>query len=185
MAPVRNLFLLMLLLLGACSMRSAINSFTSAEDRALGQDMVSRLRSGDRAWLQRHFAPELWATSNDQLAAAPALYPSQAGTTELVGFNISTNMINGQRTERGRQFTLVTHGGGRWTTTSFRTYSNGGPDKVVQWSVVPHSAPPPELAAIDAWDAALPWVWAGMTVTLCGFGALIFWLVRRSRRIHV
>ncbi|MGZ8286292.1 MAG: hypothetical protein ACXW27_07680 [Allosphingosinicella sp.] len=183
MRPVRQLLLLTFLLLGACSLRGTIDAVTPEADRAFAGEMVSRLRSGDRAWLQRHFEPGLWAQSGEQLSAAPPLFPTETGTTELVGFNISTNMSGG-RTERMKEFTLVTHGGGRWTVTAFATYSTGGPDRVTQWSVVPHSTIPPELAMIEAMDRALPWVWAWLAIFLVGGGGLIVWLVRRSRRKH-
>jgi hypothetical protein len=183
MGPVRHLFLLMLLVLGACSMRGTIDAVTPAADRAYAQDIVWRLRKGEPAGLLRSFTPELWVKSNAQIAAVPSMFPTEAGTTELIGFNISTSMADG-RTERSKEFTLVTHGGGRWTVTRFQTYSDGGRDLVVQWSVVPHSAIPPELAVIEAWDNMLPWIWAGLAVILLGGGSLIFWLVRRSRRVH-
>lgn len=183
MGPVRYLLLLTLLLLGACSMRGAIEAATPQADRAFAREMVSRLRSGDRAWLEKQFAPELWAESGEQLAAVPGLFPKEAGTTEIVQFQISTNMANG-RTERSKSFSLVTHGGGRWTMTAFRTYSTGGPDRVVQWQVVPYSTKPPELAMLDAMDRALPWVLAILAILAIGVGGLIFWLVRRSRRRH-
>ena len=181
MPAVRHLVLLFLFLLGACSMRSAIDALTSPEDRAFAREMVAHLRSGDEAWLQQRFHPDLWAESGKRLAGVPQLYPGVPGTTEIVGFNVSTN-ISGGRTERNKEFTLVTHGGGRWTVTGFRTFSAGGPDQVVQWSVVPHSSPPPELAVIEGWDSALPWVWGGLAVALLAASALIVWLVRRSRR---
>jgi hypothetical protein len=183
MGLFRCFFLLVFLLVGACSLRGTIDAVTPATDRAFAQQMVLRLRKGDGAWLQRHFAPELWTNSGGQIGAAPALFPAEAGTTELIGFNISTNMTGG-RTERSKAFTLVTHGGARWTVTSFQTYSTGGPEQVVQWSVVPHGSIPPELATIEAWERALPWVWAGLALILLGGGSLIFWLVRRSRRKH-
>lgn len=183
MGPVRQLFLLTVLLLGACSLRTMIDAFTSEQDRAFAQEMVTRLRDGDQAWLKQHFAPDLWAQSNGQLAIVPALFPSDTGTTELIGADISSNTVNG-RTERSKQFTLATHGGDRWTVTSFQTYSTGGPDRVVQWSVVPHNSRPPEVATFDIWDSALPWFWGGMAIILVGGGGLIFWLVRRSRRKH-
>ena len=181
MPPVRCLVLFALLLLGACSLRGAIDALTSEEDRAFAQEMVARLRGGDQDWLQQRFAPDLWLQSGKQLCGVPSLYPGETGTTELVGFNINTNMAAG-RTQRSKEFTLVTHGGGRWTVTSFRTFSDGGPDQVVQWSVVPHSAPPPELALIEGWGAALRWIWAGLAVTLLAVVGLVVWLVRRSRR---
>ncbi|MDQ4087348.1 MAG: hypothetical protein M3177_04965 [Pseudomonadota bacterium] len=181
MQPVRHLILVMLALLGACTMRSAINTMTSEQDRAFAQEMVSRLRSADAAWLEQHFDPRLWEQSGKQVAGAPDLFPREPGTTELIGFHVSTNMAAG-RTERTKEFSLVTHGGGRWTVTHFRTYSTGGPDKVVQWSVTPHDAPPPELTMIETWDAAVPWIWAALVTVLAGVVALIVWLVRRSRR---
>lgn len=182
MKPVRHLVLLAALLLAAaCSMRGALDALTSEQDRAFAREMVTRLRSGDQDWLSRHFAAQLWAESGKQLGAVPALYPAETGETELVGFNVSSN-VSGGVTRRSKEFTLVTHGGGRWTVTHFRTYSDGGPDRVVQWSVVPHSTPPPELAFIEGWDAALPWIWGMLAATLLGIAGLVFWLVRRSRR---
>jgi hypothetical protein len=181
MGPVRHFILLLLLLLGACSLRAALDTLTPEKDRAFAGEMVTRLRGGDRAWLERHFDPELWAKSGGQLAGVPALFPSEAGKTEIIGFHLSSSLANG-RSVRSKQFTLVTQGGGRWTVTSFQTYSAGGPDKVVQWSVVPHSSPPPEVVMIETWDAALPWFRGGMAVCLLAIGGLVFWLVRRSRR---
>jgi hypothetical protein len=183
MGPLRHFLLLTLLLLGACSMRGVVENFTSDQDRAFAGEMVKRLRAADEAWLRRHFAAELWARSSAELASVPARFPSEAGRTELIAVNIAVNSVNG-RTERNKEFTLATQGGGRWTVTSFRTYSADGPDKVVQWSVVAHSTRPPEVAMFETWDSALPWFWGGMAVTLCGIGGLVFWLVRRSRRRH-
>ena len=181
MGPVRHLFLLMLLLLGACSLRTAVDAFSTEQDRAFAQEMVSRLRGGDHDWLERHFEPELWAQSTRHMGFVPGRFPREAGTTELIGFSISTNFVNGQ-TQRTKQFILTTHGGDQWAITSFQTYSTGGTDRVVQWSVMPHSSRPPEVAMIETWDSALPWFWGGMAITLCGIGGLIFWLVRRSRQ---
>ena len=39
--------------------------------------------------------------------------------------------------------------------------------------------------SLDGMDAALPWVWGALVVMLLGAAGLIFWLVRRSRRVHV
>lgn len=181
MGPIRHFILLTLLLLGACSLRGAIEAATPQADRAFAREMVSRLRSGDRAWLEKQFSPELWARSGEQLAAVPGLFPKETGTTEIVQFEISTDIANG-RTERSKSFTLVTHGGGRWTVTGFRTHSTGGPDRVVQWQVVPYSTVPPELAMLDAMDRAFPWVLAILAILAIGVAGLIIWLVRRSRR---
>jgi hypothetical protein len=184
MGPGRRIFLLMLLLmLEACSARGAIDAITPEADRAFAHDVVFRLRKGDPAWLLRHFTPQLWVEGRDEIVAARSLFPAEAGTTQLVGFHRSTSLVDG-RTEQSKEFTLVTHGGNRWTVTRFETYSNGGRDMVVEWSVVPYSSVPPELAVIEAWDRMLPWLWAGFAAALLGGGSLIFWLVRRSRRVH-
>ena len=162
-------------------MRGAVQAMTSPEDRAFAQEIVESLRSGDEARLQRHFDPELWTQSAKQLSSVPAMFPQVSGETEITGFSTSTNVANGA-TERSRQFTLVTHGGGRWTVTSFRTHSRGGPDRIVQWQVVPHDSEPPELTMLNAMDSALPWIWGILLVLAGGFTLLIVWLVRRSRR---
>ena len=177
----RSFLLILSILLAACTMRSAINTMTSEQDRAFAQAMVDNLRRGNTDWLQQHFRPDLWQQSAKQMAGVPAMFPAETGTTEIVNFSTSTNMTNG-RTERNREFTLVTHGGGRWTVTRFRIYSDGGRDQVVAWSVVPHSTAPEELTVIQAWDSIVPWIWAGLVILVAAVGGLIFWLVRRSRR---
>ena len=177
----RPLCLLLIVLAAACSLRSAIETMTTPEDRAFAQAMVDNLRSGNAAWLEQHFAPELWQQSAKEIGEVPGRFPSERGTTEIVNFSVSTSMTNG-RTERNKEFRLVTHGGGRWTVTAFRTFSSGGPDRVVQWSVEPRSTQPEELKMMEAWDRALPWVWGVFLVVVVAFGALVFWLVRRSRR---
>jgi hypothetical protein len=179
MSSGRAILLAVLALLGACTMRSALDTLTSPEDRALGREMVEHLRRGDAAWLQSQFRPDLWAQSSKQINQAPALFPNVPGTTELVSFSISSSR-SGEATERSKEFMLVTYGRDRWTVTRFRTFSTGGPDQVVQWSVTPHTSPPPELTLLKTWDAAVPWIWAGLTVLLLSIGALVVWLVRRS-----
>ena len=178
---IRALSLVLVVLAGACSLRSAIEGMTSPEDRAFAQAMVDHLRRGDSAWLEQRFDPALWQQSGKQLGEVPAMFPRETGTTEIVSFSTSTNITNG-RTEREKGFTLVTSGGGRWTVTQFRTHSTGGPDRVVQWSVVPHNSAPPEVTMMEAWDRMLPWFWGGLLFALAAIGGLIFWLVRRSRR---
>ena len=157
----RSLFLFLTALLAACTMRAAINTMTSEEDRAFAQAMVDNLRHGNSAWLQQHFRSDLWDESSKQMSGVPAMFPREAGATEIVNFSVSTNMSGGT-TERNKEFTLVTQGGGRWTVTRFRTYSSGGPDQVVQWSVVPHTSAPPELAVMETWDSIVPWIWGGL-----------------------
>lgn len=181
MKRIRPVLLLLMALLGACTMRSAIDALTSEQDQLLAREMVEHLRRGDEAWLRQHFRPDLWEQSGKRLAEAPRLYPSETGTTELVSVNVIANSSGGA-IKRSKEFTLVTQGGGRWTVTSFRTYSEGGPDLVVDWSVTPHSSMPPEFAAMQAWDAAVPWIWGLLIAILLAAVALIIWLVRRSRR---
>jgi hypothetical protein len=181
MHRARLLILLLAGLLAACTMRSAIQTMTSEEDRAFAQEMVDRLRTADADWLQGQFDTSLWEQSAKQVGQAPDLYPEVPGETDIISFSVSSGTTNGSF-ERRKEFTLVTHGGGRWTVTHFRTLSTGGPDRVVEWRVTPHSAPPPELTMIETWDRMVPFVWAGVLIVLIGVGALIFWLVRRSRR---
>lgn len=123
------------------------------------------------------------AESRGELESVPALFPKERGTTEITRYEMSAEIANG-RTERRKDFTLVTHGGGRWAVIDFSTHSTGGPDRIVQWSVAPSDTVPPELAMLDSVDRALPRVWAALAILVVGVGALIFRLVRRSRRVH-
>ena len=177
----RAWLLLFVLILGACTMRSALDAMTSPEDRAFATGMVDHLRSGDEAWLRARFRPDLWEQSAKQVGQAPELFPSAPEATELVAFSTISSNRNGA-TERTKSFILVTHGGGRWTVTSFRTRSVGGPEQVVEWNVVPHSSVPPELEIIQGFDAAVPWIRAGLIAILLMVGGFIFWLLRRLGR---
>lgn len=181
--PARRFFvLLFVLLLGACSLRGAMNAMTSEEDRAFAQAMVDNLKSGNEAWLRQHFHPDLWEESGKQLAGVPAMFPAEPGTTELVAYHFeSTNL--GAAAERTQDFTLVTEGGGRWAVTRFRTFAaGGGPRQVTQWSVVPHTTEPSELAVLKAMDRAVPWIWAGVGFVILLVAGIVVLIVRKNRR---
>lgn len=180
---IRRLCVLLLVgLLAACSLRGAMNAMTSEEDRAFAQAMVDNLRSGNQAWLEQHFAPELWQASAKELGDVPALYPSVPGTTELVSYNFQSNNL-GSGAQRTQEFTLVTEGGGRWAVTRFRTFAAGGAaPRVTQWSVVPHATAPPELTMLRAMDRAVPWMWAGAGFVLLLVVGIVVLIVRSNRR---
>jgi hypothetical protein len=180
---MRRLFLLLLVgLVAACSLRSAMNAMTSPEDRAFAQAMVDNLKSGNQAWLERHFDPQLWQESSKQLVDVPALYPTVPGPTELVSYNFQTRNM-GAAAERRQEFTLVTAGGGRWAVTSFRTLAMGGDaPRVVQWRVVPHTTEPQELAMLRSMDRAVPWMWAGAGAVILFLVGIVWLIVRSNRR---
>lgn len=180
---VRRLCVLLLVgLLAACSMRSAMNAMTSEEDRAFAQAMVDNLRGGNQEWLERHFEPQLWQESAKQLGEVPALYPTVPGTTELVSYNFNSSNVGGGA-ERSQEFTLITEGGGRWAVTRFRTFAAGGAaPRVVQWSVVPHTTAPAELTMLRAMDRAVPWMRAGAGFVLLLVAGIVVLIVRSNRR---
>jgi hypothetical protein len=183
MAARRFVALVFVLLLGACSLRSAMNAMTSPEDRAFAQAMVDSLKGNNQAWLERHFHPDLWAESGKQLGGVPALYPPAPGPTELVSYSFNSNNIGSASAERTQEFTLVTEGGGRWAVTRFRTRAaGGGPAQIVQWSVVPHRTEPAELAMLKTMDKAVPWIWAGVVAMLLLIAGIVVLIVRHNRR---
>ena len=179
----RGFVLLLILLLGACSLRSAMNAMTSPEDRAFAQATVDNLRSGNQAWLQQHFRADLWQESGKQLGSVPALYPSVPGTTELVSYSVASSNVGSASSERNQEFTLVTEGGGRWTVTKFRTFATGrGAAQIVQWSVVPHTSEPSELTVLRTMDRAVPWFWGGAAFVLLLVAGIVVLIVRSNRR---
>jgi|GEM_PF-2684664 len=179
----RFILVFLILILGACSLRGAMNAMTSEEDRAFAQATVDNLRTNNQAWLEQHFAPELWAQSGKQLGDVPALYPASPGPTELVSYSFNSSNVGGPSAERSQEFTLVTEGGGRWAVTRFRTHASGGAAaRIVQWSVVPHTTEPPELAILKAMDKAVPWIWGGFLFVLLLIVGIVVLVVRSSRR---
>ena len=180
----RHLFVIVLvLILGACSMRGAMNAMTSEEDRALAQAMVESLRTNNRPWLQQHFSPELWAESAKTLDQAPALYPSPVESTEMVAYSVNSSNVGSANSNRSQEFTLVTSGGGRWAVTRFKTESRGGgAAQVVQWQVTPRDVEPAELAILKAMDRAVPWIWGGLLVFLLLIVGIVVLVVRSNRR---
>jgi hypothetical protein len=175
------LFPLLLIAAAACSMQSAIEKFSSPEDRAFALRFVEDVRSGDEEALRPQFDPGLWAKSRDQLPQARPLFPPGEGSTRLVGYHVATQVANGASSTR-KEYIAVTTDETHWTRTRIVTLAEGGPARVVEWNVDGFKEPPAELAMMEAWDSALPWIWAGMAVVLGVAGGLVFWLVRRSRR---
>lgn len=179
----RVAIILLVVLAGACSLRGAMNAMTSPEDRAFAQAMVDNLRSNNSAWLEQRFDPNLWAESGKQLGGVPALYPTVPGTTELVSYSVNSSNIGSAASERTQEFTMVTEGGGRWAVTKFRTFATGGgPSRVVQWSVVPHTTSPPELTMLKAMDRAVPWIWGGLLFVVLLIAGIVVLIVRSNRR---
>jgi hypothetical protein len=185
MGRARHLvFLMVLMLAAACSMQAAIDKLSSPEDRAFASRFVDNVRSGNEEALKPEFDSELWAKSRDQLPLARPLFPPGKGSTRLIGYHFATTFTNGASSST-KEYVLVTTDQTHWTRTRIVTLAQGGPARVVEWNVNGFEEPPPELAMTEAWDSALPWIWAGLAIALVAMGGLIFWLVRRSRRIHV
>jgi hypothetical protein len=182
MGSFRAILLLLALLLGACSMRSAIDALSSPEDRAFAQDFVAKMRRGDVKSLEPVFDPGVWRESEPQFAGAPRLYPPTEGTTELIGYQFNTSSTNGVTT-RVKNYTLVTHDASHWTTTVIQTRSDrNGPDRIVGWNVNGGPEMPPLYRQYQSVEAAIPWIRGGAIVALLAAIGLIVWLVRRSRR---
>ena len=168
-------------LVAACSMETALDKLVSTEDRAFAQRFVADVRTGDMEALKPHFDEALWLKSVEQLPKARTYFPAGEGTTRLIGYNVSTNLENGASTS-SKEYILITAAEQHWTRTRIVTLARNGPARVVEWNVDGFNEPPPELRLYESWERIVPWVQAGLAFVLLGFAALIWWLVRRSRR---
>ena len=182
MGWVRQLGLVLLLTLAAaCSMDAAIEKLSSPEDRAFAMRFVEAVRDGDQQALRPNFDDELWARSAGQLRQAQALFPRGQGSTKLIGYRVAKNVTNGASSTT-KQFILVTTDGAHWTRTRIVTLAEGGPARVAEWNVEGFDRPPPELEMYESMERLAPWLQAGALIGLIGGIALVWWLVRRSRR---
>jgi hypothetical protein len=181
MGWARHLVLLMLMLLSACSMESAIDKLSSPEDRAFAMRFVDNVRSANTEALKSEFDAELWAKSREQLPLAQALFPPARGSTRLIGYHIATNFTNGASFTT-KEYILITTDQTHWTRTRIVTLAKGGPAKVVEWNVNGFKEPPPELQMYETMERLAPWLRAGALLNLIGGIGLVWWLVRRSRR---
>ena len=177
----RIIMLSALALTAACSMEGAINRMTSAEDRAFAVGFVDNVRRGDAERLKPRFDPELWAKSKDQLAQARTLFPPGEGETKLVSYHFETNLTNGTSKSR-KEYILVTNDRTHWTRTRLITFARNGPARIVEWNVEGFDEPPPELKLYETMEQAAPWIQGVALLLLLGAVALVWWLVRRSRR---
>lgn len=171
----------LLLLVAACSMATAIEKMTTPEDRAFATRFVENVRSGDERALRPQFDDELWAKSREQLSRARPLFPPGEGITRLIGYHVATNVTNGASSTR-KDYILVTTDQAHWTRTRIATLAEGGPARVVEWNVEGFNQPPPELQAYETMERLVPWMQAGALFVLIAGIALVWWLVRRSRR---
>ena len=177
----RILFLPFLLLAASCSIQSAIERFSSPEDRAFAQRFVDNVSSGNEEALKPVFDEELWAKSRAELPKARPLYPPGKSETKLIGFNIASNWTNGVSSTR-KEYVLVTSDGTHWTTTRLLTLAENGPDRVVEWNVNGSGQKPPELVTYENMEKIAPVAQAIAAIIVLAFLLLVFWLVRRSRR---
>ena len=177
----RFILLPVLALTAACSMEGAINRMTSAEDRAFALDFVDHVRRGNAERLKPLFDPELWAKSNDQLAKARPLFPPGEGETKLVSYHFETNLTDGTSESR-KEYILVTTDRTHWTRTRLITFARNGTARIVEWNVEGFDEPPPELKLYETMEEAAPWIQGVALLLLLGAIALVWWLVRRSRR---
>lgn len=178
---IRSLLLCCLILVAACTMQGAIERLSSPEDRAFAQRFVENVRTGNEEALKPEFDTELWTKSRHQLALARTLFPPGKGETKLIGFQVSSNFVNGD-TNTTRQYILVTTDRTHWTLTRIATLAGEGPARIVQWNVNGSSQPPPELLQYQQMERLAPWLQGGGIVALIALIALIWWLVRRSRK---
>jgi len=171
------------LALAACSMQSMIEAMSTPEERQFAQDFVSNLRSGNEAWFQERMAGENWEGSKSMFTARRGLFPRERGTTTLTSYSMSVNRDPGGRTVRSVSYALVTEAGGQWIETRIETFAeDDARPQVTDWSVVPLSGRPPELAFMEASEKAVPWMWGFAALLLAIIGGIVWAIVRHSRR---
>ena len=170
------------LALAGCSMETAINAMSTAEDRQFAQDFVANVRAGNEDWLEQHMLPGHWAQSRNMVEARKGLFGAGGpGTTTLVGYQVSA-MQAGRVSTRTVSFTLITETDRSWTETRFNAISeNGGPLLVSDWLVLPHGGRPPALNMFETSKKAVPWLWGFSVALILGLVAIV-WAVVRSRR---
>jgi hypothetical protein len=176
---IRLMLLACLMTAAACSMQGAIDRMSSPEERAFARGFVDALRSGKADRLKDSFDPELWEKSRPLFAKAQAAYPKGEGETLLISYNFESDFTAGTRKA---EFVLSTTDGQRWTRTNLATWAQGGPPKIVAWNVEPFAEPPQDLRMFETMDRLLPWMQVGGLIVLLGVIALVWRLVRRSRR---
>ena len=176
---VRVLLLACLLAAAACSMQGTIDTMSSPEERAFAQHFVDALKNGKAETLKDAFDPELWEKSRPLFDKARAAFPKAQSRTRLISYHFESDFTAGTRKA---EFVLSTTDGQRWTRTNLATYAQGGHPKIVAWNVEPFAEPPADLRMCETMDRILPWIQAAGLVLLLGVIALVFWLIRRSRR---
>ena len=181
MTLIRSILLGWLLLASACSMDTAIERMSSPEDRAFARGFVEDVRAGRAERLQPQVQPGLWAEMASQLPQAKKLYPAGQAETKLLGYSVNSQVGTGGSVTT-KQYVLVTTDGKRWTETLLATEARDGTTFVVGWNIQPFDEPSPTLRQYEQYEAAVPWLRAGLAVVLIAGGLLVFWLVRRYRR---
>jgi hypothetical protein len=170
------------LLIGGCSMETAMNAMTSEEDRRFAHRFVASARAGDRDWLRAHSEPRFWYERGKEAESFSGHFPPQQGTTRLVGFNGASETVAGAGSTRRQRFVLVTEAGRAWVVSEVETLArNDSPARIVGWNVTPVSERPPELAFFEASDKLVPWLRAFAAAFLL-VGAAIVWAFLRYRR---
>ena len=180
-----RLLLAVSLLLGGCSVESAIDRLATPQEKSFAQQVVNDLRTRNLARLRDRFLPETWHQAEHMLSRAAAFYPTGQVRTRLIGYHYASRLHLGGASERLVQYVLVTEGGGRWAVTALETYALGdAPPRIRSWRVRPSAQRPPELAMVDASNRMVPYMWAlaaGFVLVLIGT-LVAFIRYRRQKR---
>ncbi len=169
--------------LAACSPKAAIETLAGEKGVADAAKLFAQLCASDQKPLIARFHPKLVEQSADQLKLAPQYCPSKKGKLELVGYQTSTNVSPGKSLSQRTIAVVQQDGPKRWVVASFMLEArDGGPEQVMQWNINAMPDKPPELAALDQIEDAVPTI----RLVLIGFvlliGGLVAWLIIRAKR---
>ena len=101
--------------LAGCSMDNMIDTMTLEEERAMAQEFVENIRTGNSAKIEVMVDPEIWRNSANQFEEAAGLFPNGNVERRLTSYSIivsgsehnSIGLREGARTEPPRFYWRV------------------------------------------------------------------------------
>ena len=77
--------------LAGCSMDNMIDTMTLEEERAMAQEFVENIRTGNSAKIEVMVDPEIWRNSANQFEEAAGLFPNGNVERRLTSYSITVS----------------------------------------------------------------------------------------------
>lgn len=164
-------------------MREAIEDMTTPEQRTQFGEIAKAICDGSVERYRENFDPQLWADSVQSFAKAKAYCPSKPAPMTIVGYHFATSATQQTGTVNNERYVYAAEDAGKWTIVLFDTQGEYPMGKIVAWNVNSSPTKPAEIANMERWESAVPYLrWIAPLFVLGMITFVVSFYLRARRR---